>query len=30
MTINQNNIIDNAKRVLKIEADEIYNTLNNI
>ena len=30
MTINQNNIINNAKRVLKIEADEIYNTLNNI
>ena len=30
MTINQNNIIDNAKRVLKIEADEIYNTLKNI
>ena len=30
MTINQNNIIDNAKRVLKIEADEIYNTYNNI
>ena len=30
MTINQNNIIDNAKKVLKIEADEIYNTLNNI
>ena len=30
MTITQNNIIDNAKRVLKIEADEIYNTLNNI
>ena len=30
MKINQNNIINNAKRVLKIEADEIYNTLNNI
>lgn len=30
MTINHKNIIDNAKRVLKIEADEIYNTLNNI
>jgi arabinose-5-phosphate isomerase len=30
MTINQNNIINNAKKVLKIEADEIYNTYNNI
>ena len=30
MKIIQNNIIDNAKRVLKIEADEIYNTLKNI
>ena len=30
MTITQKNIIENAKRVLKIEADEIYNTLNNI
>jgi arabinose-5-phosphate isomerase len=30
MTNNQHSIIDNARRVLKIEADEIYNTLNSI
>ena len=30
MTDNQKNIIENAKKVLKVEADEIYNTLDKI